>query len=427
MSFPLAEFSLGSLLPFLPVVLAIFLPMLLKDWLDRILKTPDQARGVLVACQCALIFAAVGLMLITPDDHSDMSGLLSGFVTGVAFLVAVGFTLNKYLAPGDEPKPEDAGKAPDLEVQVRQMLEKVEKLTSGTDVNDAAAKDANSLQMHWTKLSEDIQAKAGRFLKEDLNKSLLAELQAGLLPESREDRFREWLAGLFHESRERLQKEIAALGKRANLNLIIGSVATLAALGVLWWVSFEFRFETKTSSNAVTKTAANAVANSTAPNATSSPAPASAVPTPAAVEYTAPNWAAVIANAVPRVTLGLFIQVFAFFFLRLYKSTLEEIKYYQNELTTLHCYHTSLVCCTSDVVKSPNQELQRMLMEVDRNKVLREANAPKSTKSAKESIETAKQFVGLAKEVMAVAEPKVAARKPSALKKPKAADEPKAE
>jgi hypothetical protein len=38
---------------------------------------------------------------------------------------------------------------------------------------------------------------------------------------------------------------------------------------------------------------------------------------------------------IPRITTVILIETFAYFFLKLYRQNLEEIKYYQNELTTL--------------------------------------------------------------------------------------------
>jgi len=38
---------------------------------------------------------------------------------------------------------------------------------------------------------------------------------------------------------------------------------------------------------------------------------------------------------LPRVFLIIFTQIFSYFFLRLYKKGMEDVKYYQNELTTI--------------------------------------------------------------------------------------------
>ncbi len=45
---------------------------------------------------------------------------------------------------------------------------------------------------------------------------------------------------------------------------------------------------------------------------------------------------------LPRVTFVVFIQLFAFFFLRLYKNNLEDAKYFQNELTNLSAKTSAL-------------------------------------------------------------------------------------
>ena len=45
---------------------------------------------------------------------------------------------------------------------------------------------------------------------------------------------------------------------------------------------------------------------------------------------------------LPKISLTIFIQLFAFFFLRLYKSNLNDIKYYQNELVTFYYKKTSI-------------------------------------------------------------------------------------
>lgn len=45
---------------------------------------------------------------------------------------------------------------------------------------------------------------------------------------------------------------------------------------------------------------------------------------------------------IPRLSLILFIEVFAFFFLKLYKDSLTEVKYYHNELTNIEHKLTAL-------------------------------------------------------------------------------------
>lgn len=55
---------------------------------------------------------------------------------------------------------------------------------------------------------------------------------------------------------------------------------------------------------------------------------------------------------LPRLTLVVFIEIFAYFFLRLYKSSLTEIKYFQNEMTNIEAKFIALYIA----LESDNQE-----------------------------------------------------------------------
>lgn len=47
-------------------------------------------------------------------------------------------------------------------------------------------------------------------------------------------------------------------------------------------------------------------------------------------------------NITPRTLFVIFIEIFSFFFLNLYKKSLDEVKYFQNELTNLESKYLSL-------------------------------------------------------------------------------------
>lgn len=98
-------------------------------------------------------------------------------------------------------------------------------------------------------------------------------------------------------TRKRLGDEVIALAKRGNLNLVLGILTTIAGLSAL------------------------AYAVVTAP-------PTQSVPD-------------LLGHFLPRLSLSLLIEVFAYFFLRLYKQSLSEIKYFQNELTNVESLATS--------------------------------------------------------------------------------------
>ena len=89
----------------------------------------------------------------------------------------------------------------------------------------------------------------------------------------------------------RLSSAIDGLNRRGNLNLVIGAITTLIAIGILSTALFQ-----------------------------------SSLPE---------DPQALVIELFPRITLSVFIQIFSFFFLRLYSASLSDIKFYQNELTNI--------------------------------------------------------------------------------------------
>lgn len=96
---------------------------------------------------------------------------------------------------------------------------------------------------------------------------------------------------VFERTTGRLDEEIRNQAKRGNYNLVLGCATTLVGVGVLGYAVFN------------------------APKVNG-----------------LLQWAS---HFVPRLSLVLTIEIFAFFFLQLYKQSLKEIKYFQNELTNV--------------------------------------------------------------------------------------------
>ena len=100
------------------------------------------------------------------------------------------------------------------------------------------------------------------------------------------------LINYIENNSNRLDNEIERLRKSANLNLVIGSLSTFLAIFCLVYEVFynEINFSESTQ---------------------------------------------VLSHYIPRISLVIFIEIFAFFFLKLYKSNLYEIKYFNNEKTNI--------------------------------------------------------------------------------------------
>jgi hypothetical protein len=129
--------------------------------------------------------------------------------------------------------------------------------------------------------------------------------------------------------RRRLLGEVRSLGRRAAINLAIGSGTTAVAVVILGYVAFT--------------------------------APASV-----------PNWQERLLPFVLRLSVAVFAQVFAFFFLRLYRSNLQEIKYFQNELTNIEARVLALEYSIKNPLRPEGAKLAlAALARTERNHVLK--------------------------------------------------------
>ncbi|SFO83031.1 hypothetical protein SAMN05443579_106372 [Variovorax sp. PDC80] len=95
--------------------------------------------------------------------------------------------------------------------------------------------------------------------------------------------------GVYVSLENRIRLEIESLGLKGNINLTIGVITTLLAVGTLTVMVFTSNRDFK-------------------------------------------NLIDVASHYVPRLALVVFIEIFSFFFLRLYRSTLDEIRRYQEKL-----------------------------------------------------------------------------------------------
>ncbi|WP_323066219.1 hypothetical protein, partial [Aeromonas jandaei] len=142
-------------------------------------------------------------------------------------------------------------------------------------------------------LSDEEKEKIISSIKKDIlnnaSEGVLLAIEEKYSKEIRKDKYIYDIRKQCLQVRDRLLKEIESLGRRGNLNLVIGVITTIVAVIVL----------------ATTVLSGN---NQLSTNE-------------------------LIAYYSPRLTLSIFIEIFSFFFLKLYKAGLSEIKYFQNELT----------------------------------------------------------------------------------------------
>lgn len=122
----------------------------------------------------------------------------------------------------------------------------------------------------------------------------------------------------FRETFERIRYEISRLKRNSSLNLVLGIYITMMGIGILVYSLYIGKndFDTVT---------------------------------------------AFLINFLPKLSLVIFVEIFAYFFLSLYKSSLNEIKFHQNELTKLEMKYIALSLTNKFENKESQVELTREL------------------------------------------------------------------
>jgi len=155
----------------------------------------------------------------------------------------------------------------------------------------------------------------------------------------------------------RLESEILALSRRGNLNLVIGSITTIIAVGLLGYVVLS-------------------------------------------AQTTATDLKEFVWHYLPRITISIFIQVFSFFFLKLYRNSLDDIKYFQNELTNIDAKYASL---ESSLMLRDREIISKVIEEIsttDRNFRLNAGESTVSLEKLKEENKGLKEMLSSAKELI---------------------------
>ncbi len=129
-------------------------------------------------------------------------------------------------------------------------------------------------------------------IRDHVNTTLAAEIEGRVADRLLRDVVWRDTRQVFESASLRLREEVTSLTRRANVNLLIGVATTIMAVSLLVYMVL-------TAGSAFT------------------------------------SWPELLSHYIPRVSTVIFIEIFSFFFLRLYRASLAEIKGYQNELTAL--------------------------------------------------------------------------------------------
>lgn len=208
-----------------------------------------------------------------------------------------------------------------LTARLDRRVDEIEERFKGTPSPAKVAQD-----LLPTAERERIVAELQAKIEAQASKAVLDTLHASIEAEYRKELRNRDMEREIGRTLQRLNAEIGALGRRGNLNLVIGIVTTTAGL-----ISLAYFVVTH------------------------------GMATPSTTTF--------LMNFLPRLSLVIFIELFAFFFLRLYKATLAEIKYFQNEMTNIETKAIALRAAI-DATGDTHVDVIRSLAQTERNHVL---------------------------------------------------------
>jgi Skp family chaperone for outer membrane proteins len=262
-------------------------------------------------------FAAAIVALASADPKSTQSqwlfvlgGLIATTGTGMIALV--------YLQQARRRSPPDLQK---LRNELRDMSHEVAKL------KDETKNVTNFTPEERQDIVSDVKANLSQEAVTKIASIWVQEFKEKSADREHESRFLEIGESLV----DRLQDEISALGRRANVNLVIGILVSGLGLVALTWFVVSVTSELSAGVRA----------------------------DDAAVRF------------IVRLSLAIFIQVFAYFFLRLYRYSIFEIKYFQNEITGAQFKLLALVSALQVKDKNTVGKLCLELAKTERNFILK--------------------------------------------------------
>lgn len=274
--------------------------------------------------------------------------------SGVAWLVPMGFFLASYLKPDKSLWSEINDLLRYFSI-VRRRSDLQPKSVEATQESSNLSEEVERLKVRIQTLSEGkvaVSESDRRELVDELRTSVMNDASAAILDQIQSNVATAHevrtsvldLEGHFDALESRIYDEAMSVAKAARLNLVAGSLLTVVALTFLVYFVFGQSSETTVS---------------------------------AQVRDMALAWGAsdAVKHFLPRIGLILAIEAFALFFLRLYKQSLAEAKYYQNELTNIQFRRLAMMMIASNEQASFNETAALVLLQTERNFVLKKGES----------------------------------------------------
>jgi len=212
---------------------------------------------------------------------------------------------------------------------------------------------------------QELVEKIAAELNADAIKNYVNELQGKLHKEIEQKQnihFSDKINEQIEPVKSRLSKEITRLSLRGNINLVIGIGITALGLWILW--------------DTINTIPAQYISNALSKNGNLDEL-----------------YQTLMVNYLPRLSLAFFVELLAYFFLRLYKKGLDEIKYFQNEMTTVESKFIAFYAAmfSEDIVLK--KEVVETLSKTERNVVLEKGQTTVELERAKTDSKITQDFI----------------------------------
>jgi hypothetical protein len=310
------------------------------------MKNDHLIRTLYSSLRIPIVFAAFGaiLLVLQPGligylieigqigcaaEERMYTSVLNLFSWG-AIIFSIGYTIDRYLRYSETVLDiSNSGIKKDInESMCSELTERIDSLQNKIDEvsmssNSDFVIDENKKKELVERITKTITEKGVNEIAAQAEASLVSKLSANTFNRLRDQ---------YTKSLNRMTTEVNALGRRGNINLLIGILTTLSGFVIFTLLVFD------TTS------------------------------VPSDQDYLTRHY-------LPRFSLVVLIETFAYFFLGLYRSSLSEIKYFQNEITNLESKYTALEQAVLMGEKATIRKTIESLMNTERNFLLKKGES----------------------------------------------------
>lgn len=189
------------------------------------------------------------------------------------------------------------------------------------------------------------------------SKNFLSILEERFRKQSSEENKILRIAKDFENINQRINFEISRLTKSANINLVFGSITTLIAIGFL---AYEVLYK----------------------------------------EINFKELIPLLSHYIPRVAIVIFVEIFAFFFLKIYKANLADIKYFHNEKTNVDLKLVAIKAAIETRNETIMQTVIQELSKTERNFILKQGESTIELEKSKIDVSSDKNVIDALRDLL---------------------------